>query len=260
MILSRDELLVLLGLVQVRGMPWRIVRRAIPLQPMHSQKLREGLEANGCVRKIPGFIHDKLGHRRRVEFFEPNPDIPQVRELRAWVDSGQATPLPLLAFGEVTKPVLRAPPGQHATDIERVLDAILRNPGVTWRNVRRVSGIDSQRADQARSELYRGSHLTADLVARVDKRGRTRKVPIDVPNEGSALVRELRKRYGIKPVGANVIPVTQPDDVFRDPLRPLTVAQDGMPIRPNPDGDGYVIDIARCTPEQLRAIGNDDEE
>ena len=208
--LTRVDLLIILGVVQLPGHSWTVIRRAINLDARLAMRTRDRLVAEGVLLTDREFTRDKFNRRRPLTVYRANPDLREVQELAEWVAGGQQFPLTLLALHMPNRPPARRPPGIHASDTERVLDAILRNPEHAWHVVKDASGLNSLRARIARDELYDGKHLCAGFREIRSKHGKVRCVPKWEPNEASPLVQELRKRYAIKlgdpPIINNPVP------------------------------------------------------
>ena len=212
MILIREELRVLLAVIQRPFQSWRQIEPACGLHKPRARIVRDRLLAIHALRLERRTIPDASGRRYKRTLYDVNPNLSEVRELRAWVESGQAAPLALLAPVRLAKQAIQRLPGIHADATDRVLEAILRNPNQPWRIIRTVARCPGKIADVARNELYDNAHITPGFEERPTRNGRGRIVPRWVPNEESPLVRELRKRYGL------AIPIPPAKIVLGEPI------------------------------------------
>ena len=212
MILVRDELLVLLAVIQRPFQSWRHIEPACSMARPRARAVRDRLLRIHALRLERRTIPDASGRRYKRTLYDVNPNLSEVRELRAWVESGQAAPLALLAPVVLARQPIYRTPGIYADATDRVLEAILRNPDQPWRKVRPAARCPGKTADTARNELYDAGHIAPGFVDTVTGTGRRYVSPSWVPNEESPLVRELRKRYGL------AIPIPPAKIVLGEPI------------------------------------------
>lgn len=205
--LTRDELLILSAVIQREGHPWRFVEEVCCMGRPRARQLRDRMlrrlgEAVIWVER-PKII-DSRGRTYLRERYYASKTLPVAIALRAWVDGGRKTvpPIPLPdPTQEAPQPrVIRSIPGVASNHEDRVLEAVLRNPVASWRELVPVTHLSWWDASAARDNLEASDTLRADVFHVLGKRGRMRAFRALVPNEESAHVGALRKRYGLRNV------------------------------------------------------------
>ncbi len=241
--LSAIQLRIVAAVVRRPNQPWTTIEIGCGMQAKDARAVRDSLLVAGALVTTADRREDARGRLCPRTLYNVSPSVPQLPAIKAWIDSGQAYPLPMLALPKA-KPI-RPCPGVMADASERVLEAILRNPLAIWRNLRPTLGLTGKVADQTRDELWTADHIAFDVAEHLDARGGRRRHRVLIPCEASPLVKELRKRYGI-PAPAGTPPwlpgeisrLLAPDATPANASRQAPVPPPGLRT-PEPDAPRY---------------------
>lgn len=147
-----------------------------------------------CERGRGVDMHGRV-YRRPVWRLHETLDI--VVQIVAWVRSGQTTPPPWPREETRTAPV-RTVYGSGSPE-DRLLKAIIMNPGASWRTLAKAARMAHRTANAARSDLLARNAITIDDGVTHTSTGVRYPKSILVPNEECQLVRHFRKELRIEP-------------------------------------------------------------
>ncbi len=194
----RDLLSVMAAIGAAQHMAWSRIEPLCRMARKRAREARDILVAEGTVTVTTDRYTDTMGRKRVRELYSIDPATPIAVAMGAWFQAGCVTPCPLPDREKRPRPALQRPPGVHHDPVESTLEAILRNPGAPWRDVRPLCCCPGTVADQARKELAAGMVIDIRTAKRTASNGKVYYPYVYVPNENHELVRELRKRYGLK--------------------------------------------------------------
>lgn len=214
--LARDEYRLIFRLAKYPApIQWSTLVRTLAMPGPRARAVRDSLLRMRILRTVVTRDQDAAGRYFRRRLYTLRDDVDVVREIRAWLAGPRTDPPPSappdVYIGPGRPP--RMPHDRLAPDDDLLLEIVLRNPGIAWRELLRLARRKTDRMRRARQQLEDEGALVADCGRTITRDGRKYPKRILIPNEDHLRVRWARERYRIPyegPPGPTVMPPAEP--------------------------------------------------